>query len=66
MKIKIEIRIVETHTIIREVDDAEFEEAKADGGDVCAWLDEQFQDDELQDSEISTDAFDVQAWEVVK
>ena len=60
MKIKLTFKIVEYHTIEREVDPEWFDEYTSR----TASLEEMFRDDEMPDADISTESVELDAWEV--
>lgn len=62
VKLELQVRVKQTHTIIREVSAAKLSRLLKNGQDVCAWLTDEFQDDSLSDSDISTDPIEVQEW----
>jgi hypothetical protein len=63
MKIKLTFRIIESHTITRDVNAAEFQR-QIEQGDPCHWLTEKFRNDPLADSDISTESAEVDSWSI--
>lgn len=58
MKAKLTFRVIEMHTIEREVDDAELKSA----GDPTDFLGEKFQNDPLSDSNYYTESMELLEW----
>lgn len=63
VRLEITMRVLELHTIEREVNKADFDKQR-ESGDVASWLEDKFRDDPMPDSDISTESFELDEWKV--